>query len=55
METLQYHSKDPTNEDVINRLLSYEMIVSIVPKRSQTVTIQYIDKKLSVIELEVKW
>lgn len=46
---LQYHSKDPTDEDVINRrLLSYEMIISIV-------TIHYIDKKLSVIELEVKW
>lgn len=53
--TFQNHNKDSTNEDVINGLLFHEMIISIAPNRPQTVTIQYIDKKLSVIELEVKW
>lgn len=55
MEHCNLTARILANEDVINRPLSYEMIVSIVPIRLEIVTIQYIDKKLSVIEPKVKW
>lgn len=59
MEHCNLTARILANEDVINPQIFYEMIVSIenVLKRNlHSVAIKHnIDKKLSVIRIEVKW